>query len=193
MTNRGGRPGNSKPIAILVLVAVIAIAGVIYVQGPRQDTGISRTASTPPGTSSVSVATMVNLGSGYTIKIQLLNSTLSMPSSGRAYADFNVSSGANATLYFEVIPNSTIPQVYTLAFPHYSFPVANVSLYDGFNALYPAGQAVSGTNSGIAAVELTTSDTAPGNYTLYLCVVQIQSDRLSAATAYAFTVDVGSS
>jgi hypothetical protein len=169
-------------VFVAVIVCLLVVFGTLAVT----------TSTSAPKTSSVTVTSTVNLGNGYTIKVQLLNSTLDVTGSGSVHADFSISSGANTTLYFEVIPNSTIPEACTLVFPHHSFPIANVSLYDGFNASYPAGQALNGTSPGIAAVKLTTTDTTPGEYTLYLCVIQTQSDRLTASTAYAFPVDVTS-
>jgi len=141
-----------------------------------------------------SAVTSTTVQNALSLSAEVMNSSITLPISGRALVDFHVNSTASGTFYFEAIPNDTIPSIVQFSYLGDTghFPITYEGLPDGLNASYPDGQALSGTSQGVLAVEVTAgAATPPGNYTLYLCVYQ-ESGTGGEASAFPFTVDVTS-
>lgn len=190
------RRGITGTIVIFSVIAILGVAVVsgfylAFMAGPTSQPSIDIPSSTPSLFTSTSSKTTI-VRSVYNFGVQAMNSSIIVPSSGRALADFHVNSTVSGTFYFEAIPNDTIPGMIPI-FPGETdppFPIPSETLPDGLSASYPDGQVLGGTSQGMLAVEMSAAATTPsGNYTLYLCVDQ-ESGAAGEASAFPFTVDV---
>jgi len=191
---RGGIARSAAVFGVIAILGVAVISGLYLasVAGPTSQPGVD-TPSSAPGLSTSTSSTTTTVRSAYSFGVQAMNSSIIVPSSGQALADFYVNSTVSGTFYFEAIPNGT--PILTPIIPGEAnppFPIPSETLPDGLSASYPDGQVLGGTTQGTLAVEMAAAASTPsGDYTLYLCVDQ-QSGEASEASAFQFTVDVTS-
>jgi len=193
------RRGITRTAVVFSVIAILGVAVIsglylAFAAGPTFQTSSDTPSSTPSLSTSTSSTTTV-VQSAFNFGVQVMNSSIILPTSGRALVDFHVNSTVSGTFYFEAIPNDTIPvtaQVFFSGENNAPFPIPDETLPAGLNASYPDGQVLSGTSQGVLAVEVAApATTPPGSYTLYLCVLQ-QSDSGGADSVSPFTVDVTS-
>jgi len=186
---RRGITGTAVVFSVMAILGVAVVSGLYlaFATGPK-----SQTSSTPSLSTSTSSATTI-AQSAFSFSAQAMNSSIIIPTSGRALVDFHVNSTVSGTFYFEAIPNDTIPVTTQVFFPgetNAPFPIPDETLPAGLNASYPNGQVLSGSSQGVLAVEMAAAATTPpGSYTLYLCVLQ-QSGSGGTDSVFPFTVDV---
>lgn len=179
----------AKLVIVAICIVVVSVGGLAGYES-LANTNSSETTSVNSSSITIAQSTSTTVATINSLSAFPMNNTITLPTSGQGDVYFNVSSQTVATFYFEAIPNSTMPMTYGIFPNDPAFPFANVTLANGFSAVYPNGQVLNETSHGIFVVQIHTTNTPIGAYPLYLFVFMQVPGGNGQGMETEFTVNV---